>query len=194
MKIRARPKMRKMRKALLKKTQEKIEESLRKIKKAEEEDEENGDDGVNQALAPQMQAQALRAFPGDLPLPSMDECRLNRLYWRYDCENIKPDTVLYFEFKRLKQALKDRMDPNLLGTDYTKSTEDSRLSKLKHGLIGLANGSKTTALADTGSRENVVSESYTKKLHLTPKGSPSTFEIGSSRKLQSIGRSRICDL
>ena len=66
----------------------------------------------------------------------------------------------------------------------------AELLTAKQGLIGFANGFNTAAMADTGSRKNVMSESYAKKLNLTIESSPSMFEIGSSRKIQSMGKSR----
>ena len=61
------------------------------------------------------------------------------------------------------------------------------LLKAKQGLIGFANGSSITAMADTGSRKNVISASYAKMLDLRIETLPSTFVIGNSRKIQSLG-------
>ena len=69
----------------------------------------------------------------------------------------------------------------------------ARLLKAKQALLGFANGSNIAAMADTGSRKNVMSESYAKSMGFTIEDSPSTFEIGNSRKIQSIGRSRCRD-
>ena len=62
------------------------------------------------------------------------------------------------------------------------------LLRTKQGLVGFANGSSIAAMADTGSRENVMSASYAKKLDLKIEGLPSTFAIGNSRKIQSVGK------
>ena len=70
----------------------------------------------------------------------------------------------------------------------------ARLLKAKQGLVGFVNGSSKAAMADTGSRKNVMSQYYAQQLDLTIKGSPSTFEIGNTRKIQSLGRSRSSDL
>lgn len=67
------------------------------------------------------------------------------------------------------------------------SPQPGRLLRTKQGLAGFINGSKIAAMADTGSRKNVISEHYAKRLGLAIEGSPSTFEIGSSRKIHSIG-------
>ena len=72
-------------------------------------------------------------------------------------------------------------------TSVEPTTGGHSLLKAKQGLIGFANGSSITAMADTGSRKNVISASYAKKLDLKPEGLPSAFEIGNSRKIQSIG-------
>ena len=84
--------------------------------------------------------------------------------------------------------------PVTIGTEPRKPSKSrshtTRLLKTKQGLIGFANGSKIAAMADTGSRKNVVSESYVRSLDLTIEGPPSTFAIGNSKEIQSTGRSR----
>ena len=62
------------------------------------------------------------------------------------------------------------------------------LLRTKQGLVGFANGSSIAAMADTGSRENIMSASYAKKLDLKIEGLPSTFAIGNSSKIQSVGK------
>ena len=72
-------------------------------------------------------------------------------------------------------------------TPVEPTTQGRSLLKTKQGLIGFANGTIITAMADTGSRKNVMSATYAKKLDLRIERLPSTFEIGNSRKIQSIG-------
>ena len=83
-----------------------------------------------------------------------------------------------------------KTDPNVNGLEaFSKSSNRAtRLLKTKQGLAGFANDSKIAAMADTGSRKNVMSETCAKRLDLTIEGSPSTFEIGNSKQIQSIGR------
>lgn len=59
--------------------------------------------------------------------------------------------------------------------------------KVKQGLPGYVNGENVAALADTGSRKNVISAAYASRLGLQITGSSSTFELGNSRKAKSIG-------
>ena len=84
--------------------------------------------------------------------------------------------------------------PVTIGTEPRKPPKSrshtTHLLKTKQGLIGFANGSKIAAMADTGSRKNVVSNSYVRSLDLTIEGPPSTFAIGNSKEIQSTGRSR----
>ena len=75
-------------------------------------------------------------------------------------------------------------------TSSKNSSQATRLLKTKQGLVGFANGSKIAAMADTGSRKNVMSESHAQRLGLTIEGSPSTFETGNSKKIQSTGMNR----
>ena len=72
-----------------------------------------------------------------------------------------------------------------------KKAPNSRLGKFKQGLMGYANGADATAMADTGSRENIMSASYAKKLGLKVKGSASSFKIGNSQKIKSLGKLQI---
>ena len=83
-----------------------------------------------------------------------------------------------------------KMDHNVNRLEAFSESSDraTRLLKTKQGLAGFANGSKIAAMADTGSRKNVMSESYAKRLDLAIGGSPSTFEIGNSKRIESIGR------
>ena len=86
------------------------------------------------------------------------------------------------------------LEPERYVRDDERLRQTARLLKNKLGLVGFANGSKVAAMADTGSRKNVMSESYAKKLNLNIEGSPSVFEIGSSKKIQSLGRSKLHEL
>ena len=84
-------------------------------------------------------------------------------------------------FKRQEGEKRERLTP------VESTSRVGSLLRTKQGLVGFANGSSIAAMADTGSRKNVISASYAKKLDLSIKGLPSTFAIGNSRKIQSIG-------
>ena len=49
------------------------------------------------------------------------------------------------------------------------------------------NGSRLPALADTGSKENVISAAYVKEQKIPISGSPSSFTLGDSTIVDSIG-------
>ena len=88
------------------------------------------------------------------------------------------------------------VDPDIANAQ-TFSTNDRRAAsryKTKQGLVGFVNGFNIAAMADTGSRENVVSESYAKSRNLTIGRPSAAFEIGNSRKIYSIGRFRSSSL
>ena len=85
-------------------------------------------------------------------------------------------------FKRQEGEKRERLTP------VQSTSRFGSLLKAKQGLAGFANGSSIAAMADTGSRKNVISASYAKKLDLSIKGLPSTFAIGNSRKIQSLGK------
>ncbi len=50
-----------------------------------------------------------------------------------------------------------------------------RLSKVKRGLLGSANGARVSALPDTGSFWNIISVAFARVLTLDIEGSPSDF-------------------
>ena len=60
-------------------------------------------------------------------------------------------------------------------------------SKAKRGLPGSANGSRISAIPDTGSTRNVASEAFVRELELNVEGSPREFKLGNSQKTHSIG-------
>ena len=61
--------------------------------------------------------------------------------------------------------------------------------RIKRGLSGFVNqGTKVvSAMADTGSTENVISEAYANELKLEIQGSPCLFKLGNSKKTRSLG-------
>ena len=65
----------------------------------------------------------------------------------------------------------------------------NKISKMKRGLSGFVNGSSKSAMADTGSAQNIVSASYVKEMKLPIQGSPSSFRLGNLQKTKSIGKS-----
>ena len=85
-------------------------------------------------------------------------------------------------FKRQEGEKRERLTP------VESPSRVGSLLRTKQGLVGFANGSSIAAMADTGSRKNVISASYAKKLDLSIEGLPSTFAIGNSRKIQSLGK------
>lgn len=66
-------------------------------------------------------------------------------------------------------------------------TTKSTTSKWKRGLSGFVNGRQISALADTGSLRNVVSQSFAQEMGLEIKPSPSKFMVGNSKIINSIG-------
>ncbi|KAL9120167.1 MAG: hypothetical protein Q9187_003275 [Circinaria calcarea] len=69
----------------------------------------------------------------------------------------------------------------------------NQISKIKRGLSGFVNGSKKSALADTGAKHNFMSADYAKEAGLEIEVSPSSIKIGNSKKIQSIGSQRVTE-
>jgi hypothetical protein len=59
--------------------------------------------------------------------------------------------------------------------------------KIKQGLAGRVNGCRVSAIADTGSRKNIISAVYAAEIGLKIQGSPSSFTLGNSRQTLSLG-------
>ncbi|KAL8632175.1 hypothetical protein Q9189_002085 [Teloschistes chrysophthalmus] len=62
-----------------------------------------------------------------------------------------------------------------------------RIPKIKQGVAGFLNGCSVSALADTGSRKNVISQSYCKSSKLKIKRCFGEFQLGNSHMARSIG-------
>lgn len=78
---------------------------------------------------------------------------------------------------------------NSVGT--TKSafdTSKSTLSKWKRGLSGFVNGKRISALPDTGSLRNVMSQAFAQEMNLRIEHSPSNFMVGNTKLVKSIGK------
>lgn len=74
-----------------------------------------------------------------------------------------------------------------LGTLEAETRLNGFENKWKQGLAGFANNSRISAIADTGSQKNVISASYAAKLGLRIENLSSSFTLGNSRRLKSIG-------
>ncbi len=91
------------------------------------------------------------------------------------------------EVRELQDSKKERTMLELKRF-FDKPIQKAGLVKLKQGLVGFANGANIAAMADTGSRENIISAAYAKDLGLNVEGSPSSFKIGNAQKIQSLGK------
>ena len=99
---------------------------------------------------------------------------------------VSPGSPRPVTFKRQEGEKRERLIP------VESPSRVGSFQRTKQGLVGFANGSSIAAMADTGSRKNVISASYAMKLDLSIEGLPSTFAIGNSRKIQSLGKYTHC--
>jgi hypothetical protein len=65
------------------------------------------------------------------------------------------------------------------GTKYTK---------IKRGLSGFINATRVSAIADTGSAQNVISAAYASDLKLPIEYTSNPFQLGNSKTVQSMGK------
>lgn len=63
-----------------------------------------------------------------------------------------------------------------------------RVAKIKRGLPGFINGSRTDALADTGAAQNVVSADFAREKGLVIEGKAALFRLGNSKRVRSAGK------
>ena len=88
----------------------------------------------------------------------------------------------------------DEDRPNLL-LQRTKSNEIhgvgkrllKKISKVKRGLASYVNGARLSVIADTGAMANVISAAYAKQRNMTIDTSSSSFELGNSSLVDSLG-------
>jgi hypothetical protein len=64
----------------------------------------------------------------------------------------------------------------------------TKYPKIKRGLSGFINTTRASAIADTGSAQNVISAAYALDLMLPIEHTSSSFRVGNSKTVQSIGR------
>jgi hypothetical protein len=64
----------------------------------------------------------------------------------------------------------------------------TKYQKIKRGLSGFLNATRVSAIADTGSAQNVISAAYASDLKLPIKHTSSSFQLGNSKTVQSIGK------
>ncbi|KAL8916484.1 MAG: hypothetical protein Q9208_008487 [Pyrenodesmia sp. 3 TL-2023] len=97
------------------------------------------------------------------------------------------------EIKQLLEKIKQLLENHALqATDEPyitpgPLTTQRTLSKWKRGLSGFVNGRRVSALADTGSRRNAISQAFAQDMNLRMKPSTSKFIVGNSNIISSIG-------
>ena len=75
----------------------------------------------------------------------------------------------------------------LLPPQQTPNLGSKKISKVRRGLTSFVNGSRLSVLPDTGSEKNVISEAYIKERKIPLEYSKSSFRLGNSRIIESIG-------
>ncbi len=98
------------------------------------------------------------------------------------------EDVNEIESRMFRKSLEKERTMLELKRFFDKPIQKAGAVKLKQGLVGFANGADIAAMADTGSRENIISAAYAKDLGLKVEGSPSSFKIGNAQKIQSLGK------
>ncbi|KAL8650992.1 MAG: hypothetical protein Q9210_003498 [Variospora velana] len=103
--------------------------------------------------------------------------------------SITHDSKLQFARSLCDGAYLDAAVKSTSGCSITPAlnTTKSRLSKWKRGLSGFVNGKRISALPDTGSLRNVMSEAFAQEMNLKIQNSPSSFTLGNNKLIKSIG-------
>ena len=78
----------------------------------------------------------------------------------------------------------------LMETSFTYSveTKEIRVAKVKRGLLSFVHGSRSSALADTGSAQNIVSAAFVQEKGLRNQNNQRRFKLGSSKITRSFGK------
>jgi hypothetical protein len=82
----------------------------------------------------------------------------------------------------------------VIDTRGGKSTEglnirvgQTKYSKIRRGLSGFINATRVSAIADTGSAQNIISAAYASDLKLPIQHASTSFQLGNSKVVQSVG-------
>ena len=127
-----------------------------------------------------------KAFPPGLPRPT--------IFHRQNSERrerLMP--VAQFEERRaLKHSLRHshralKHDEASLLLPTTTVLHPELATKWKRGLKGFVNGHETSAIADTGTMDNVVSEAFARKMKLPISSLCTPFQVGNSAPVDSMG-------
>ena len=72
-------------------------------------------------------------------------------------------------------------------SSQTEKLLSKKVTRVKRGLSSFVNGSRLSVVADTGSKENVISTAYVKERKIPMHLSPFSLTIGNSVVVDSIG-------
>ncbi|KAL8895293.1 MAG: hypothetical protein Q9207_008229 [Kuettlingeria erythrocarpa] len=121
--------------------------------------------------------------------PLISNLRYVAMYSGHDMEGQISRVQWYLECLALGTCLDNNIqrttDPRFITLPFhnIKSTK----WKWKRGLSGFVNGRQTSALPDTGSLRNVVSQAFAQEMNLSIEQSPSNFMVGNTKLVKSIG-------
>ena len=88
------------------------------------------------------------------------------------------------DFKRTEDVTNSRESTN----SFYGKFEQTKVSKTKRGLSGFINAKQVSAIADTGSAQNVISAAYASDLKLPIEYNSSSFQLGNSKTVKAIGK------
>ncbi|KAL8943716.1 MAG: hypothetical protein Q9211_000887 [Gyalolechia sp. 1 TL-2023] len=100
---------------------------------------------------------------------------------KYLQEDLQEDLQL-----RLSRCLDQEMFRRTAELNTPKIPSKLESSKAKRGVSGFANGRRVSALPDTGSLRNIVSQTFAREMNLEMKDAPSTFRLGNSKEVRSL--------
>ena len=99
-----------------------------------------------------------------------------------------PDPLSNFKFRQFTN--KNSQDGTQIGDTegLNGKFRPMKFPKSKRGLSGFINKSRVSAIADTGSAQNVISAAYASDLELPIQHESSSFQLGNSKTVLSISR------
>lgn len=96
--------------------------------------------------------------------------------------------VHYVKEQAEKQAAKRAAELLATLAAATALADSTTPRKVKRGISGYMNGLEVSALPDTGASQNIITLAYAQRSNLQIKSSPTSFTLGHSKDVNSIGK------
>jgi hypothetical protein len=110
--------------------------------------------------------------------------------WSHDISSPKLNSISSAKQSAHDEALKESVEEQKITRAEAFKDKEIKMkySKIKRGLSGFINETRVSAMADTGSAQNMISAEHASDMKLQIQYNSSSFRLGNSKKIQSIGK------